>query len=77
MYLNSYLASQYLHVYCLDVDPALVGLSLFYAIRLTGLLQFTIRTSADMENLVRTNKGTLFCLCKQILNVFKVYLLSI
>ncbi|XP_065897567.1 ATP-binding cassette sub-family C member 4-like isoform X2 [Dysidea avara] len=35
-----------------NVDPALVGLSLFYAIRLTGLLQFTIRTSADVENLL-------------------------
>ena len=44
----------------IDVDPALVGLSLFYAIRLTGLLQFTIRTSADVENLVR--KSLVTCL---------------
>ena len=37
----------------LGVDPALVGLSMYYAIRLIGQLQFTIRTSAEVENLVR------------------------
>ncbi|XP_065897571.1 ATP-binding cassette sub-family C member 4-like [Dysidea avara] len=35
-----------------SVDPALVGLSMFYAINLVGLLQFVIRTSADVENLL-------------------------
>ncbi|XP_065887047.1 ATP-binding cassette sub-family C member 4-like isoform X2 [Dysidea avara] len=35
-----------------SVDPALVGLSMYYAIRLIGQLQFTIRTSAEVENLL-------------------------
>ena len=37
----------------LDLDPALVGLSMAYAITLIGMLQHCIRTSAEIENLVR------------------------
>ena len=50
---SAYLPYLYDTVYHLGVDPALVGLSMFYAINLVGLLQFVIRTSADVENLVR------------------------
>jgi len=34
------------------LDPALVGLSMFYAMLVSGIVQFTIRTSALVENLV-------------------------
>ena len=37
----------------IDLDPALVGLSMVYAITLIGRLQNSIRTSAEVENLVR------------------------
>ena len=40
------------------LDPALVGLSMFYAMTISGLVQFTIRTSALVENLVRINVVT-------------------
>ena len=35
------------------LDPALVGLSMFYAMLVSGIVQFTIRTSVLVENLVR------------------------
>ncbi|XP_065914062.1 ATP-binding cassette sub-family C member 4-like isoform X2 [Dysidea avara] len=35
-----------------SLDPALVGLSMFYAMTISGLVQFTIRTSALVENLL-------------------------
>ena len=38
--------------FCVGLDPTLVGLSMIYAINLIGLLQFTVRTSAEMEDLV-------------------------
>ena len=41
------------HGSCLDLDPALVGLSMVYAITLVGRFQNCIRTSAEVENLVR------------------------
>ncbi|XP_065913909.1 ATP-binding cassette sub-family C member 4-like isoform X2 [Dysidea avara] len=34
------------------LDPALVGLSMFYAMNVSGIVQFTIRTSALVENLL-------------------------
>ena len=37
----------------LDLDPALVGLSMTYAVTLIGMFQHCIRTSAEVENLVR------------------------
>ena len=37
----------------LDLDPALTGLSMAYAIALIGMFQHCIRTSAEVENLVR------------------------
>ena len=37
----------------LDLDPALIGLSMAYAITLIGMFQHCIRTSAEVENLVR------------------------
>ena len=36
-----------------DLDPALVGLTMVYAITLIGRFQNCIRTSAEVENLVR------------------------
>ena len=37
---------------CLVLDPALVGLSLVYVVSLNGMLQYAVRLSADVENLV-------------------------
>ena len=34
------------------MDPALLGLALTYAVTLSGLLQYTVRQSAEVENLV-------------------------
>ena len=34
------------------LDPALLGLALTYAVTLSGLLQYTVRQSAEVENLV-------------------------
>ena len=39
---------------CLVLDPALVGLSLAYVGTMTVILQFVVRVSADLENLVST-----------------------
>ena len=36
----------------LDLDPGLVGLSLAYSITLTGMFQYCVRVSAEVENLV-------------------------
>ena len=36
-----------------DLDPGLVGLSLVYVINLTGMFQYCVRISAEVENLVR------------------------
>lgn len=38
---------------CLGLDPGLVGLSLAYTITLTGMFQYCVRVSAEVENLVR------------------------
>ena len=40
-------------VFQLDLNPALVGLSMAYGITLIGRIQNCIRTSAEVENLVR------------------------
>ena len=38
---------------CLSVlDPALIGLSLAYGVSLSGVLQYSVRLSAEVENLV-------------------------
>lgn len=37
----------------LGLDPDLVGLSLAYVITLTGMFQYCVRVSAEVENLVR------------------------
>ena len=39
-------------VHFLDLDPGLVGLSLAYSITLTGMFQYCVRVSAEVENLV-------------------------
>jgi len=39
-------------IYTTDLDPALVGLSMAYAVDLTGLVQYTMRISAEVEDLV-------------------------
>ena len=39
-------------LFILDLDPALVGLSLAYSITLTGMFQYCVRVSAEVENLV-------------------------
>ena len=36
----------------LGLDPGLVGLSLAYTITLTGMFQYCVRISAEVENLV-------------------------
>ena len=44
------------NVFCFAVlsglDPALLGLALTYAVTLSGVLQYTVRQSAEVENLV-------------------------
>ena len=40
------------HLYHTGVSATLIGLSMVYAVNLIGLLQFTVRTSAEMEDLV-------------------------
>ena len=37
---------------CVVLDPALVGLSLVYVVSLNGMLQYAVRLSADVDNLV-------------------------
>ena len=37
----------------LDLDPGLVGLSLVYVITLADMFQYCVRTSAEVENLVK------------------------
>ena len=34
------------------LDPALIGLSLAYGVSLSGVLQYSVRLSAEVENLV-------------------------
>ena len=34
------------------LDPAFIGLSLAYTVSLSGLLQYTVRLSAEVEHLV-------------------------
>ena len=36
----------------LVLDPALIGLSLVYIVSLNGMLQYAVRLSAEVENLV-------------------------
>ena len=36
----------------LVLDPALIGLSLAYGVSLIGILQYSVRLSAEVENLV-------------------------
>ena len=39
-------------IFYLDLDPGLVSLSLVYTITLTGMFQYCVRVSAEVENLV-------------------------
>lgn len=46
-----------LHVYFFDntgLEPGAVGLALSYAVTLTGMFQWGVRQSAEIENMVRT-----------------------
>ena len=38
---------------CAAVDPAFAGLSLAYAATISGILQYAVRLSAEVEDLVR------------------------
>jgi len=40
------------HNIFLDLDPGLVGLSFVYTLTLTGMFQYCVRVSAEVENLV-------------------------
>ena len=61
----------------LDLDPALIGLSMAYAITLIGMFQHCIRTSAEVENLVRICSFlAAICIitkCNTILLLFRWY----
>ena len=37
----------------LVLDPALIGLSLAYGVSLSNIVQYSVRLSAEVENLVR------------------------
>ena len=39
-------------VACTELSPELIGLSLVYAISLSGMFQYCIRQSAELENIV-------------------------
>ena len=41
-----------MYVCLLVLDPALIGLSLAYGVSLSGVLQYSVRLSAEVENLV-------------------------
>ena len=41
----------YIHAF-LVLDPALIGLSIAYGVSLSNILQYSVRTSAEVENLV-------------------------
>ena len=47
----------------LDLDPALVGFSMVYAITLIGMLQHCIQTNDKIENLARINSHLASSLC--------------
>ena len=49
---NCYLFSNVHAVLFLVLDPALIGLSLAYGVSLTVSLQYSVRLSAEVENLV-------------------------
>ena len=40
-------------VYLTELNPGLVGLALAYSVSLAGRLQYCVRLSAEIENLVR------------------------
>lgn len=42
----------YFHLTFAVFDPALIGLALTYTISLTGMFQYTVRQSAEVENIV-------------------------
>ena len=53
---NYYYGVIMMHVYVillfLVLDPTLIGLSLAYGVSLIGILQYSVRLSAEVENLV-------------------------
>lgn len=54
-----------------ELEPGSVGLALSYAMTLTGMFQWGVRQSAEIENMVR-----LFTLCKFMLFFFSLRYLS-
>lgn len=42
-----------------EMEPGAVGLALSYAITLTGMFQWGVRQSAEIENMVRTFTSTI------------------
>lgn len=38
----------------IELEPGAVGLALSYAVTLTGMFQWGVRQSAEVENMVRT-----------------------
>ena len=43
---------EFLYIFSVVLDPAFIGLSLAYTVSLSGLLQYTVRLSAEVEHLV-------------------------
>ena len=41
-------------IYLTELNPGLVGLALAYSVSLAGRLQYCVRLSAEIENLVRS-----------------------
>ncbi len=39
-------------MYCVGLDAGIVGLGLAYTIALAGILQYCVRQSAEVENIV-------------------------
>lgn len=72
-----------MHVYSffsdiIELEPGAVGLALSYAVTLTGMFQWGVRQSAEVENMVRTFtfNGSL-CFDWTSLNPFMIYPLNI
>ena len=42
-----------MHFYAQGLDAGLVGLGLAYSVSVTGMAQYVVRTSAEIENVVQ------------------------
>ena len=58
----------------LEVNPVLVGLSLIYTKRLTGMFQYCVRQTAEVENQVSGNQFPLY-MCTYISLIIRFFII--